>query len=145
MNFFIWLHLEINSSRKSTVDVGSTFAIINFSTRQRLHCFVTNNGWTCENISLIILNLSFYSFRSGIYFAIAYFFHVLFLNDTVQMLFRVFFASLVIRVGIGGSHFAKREGILSFCEALYKRNNKNTKLSISFLAPKFHFVRITFK
>ena len=32
-------------------------------------------------------------------------------------------------------HFAKCEGILSFCEALSWRNNRNVKLSISFLAP----------
>ena len=48
------------------------------------------------------------------------------------------------RIRISGSHFAKCEGILSFCEALSQRN-KNVKLSISFLAPKFHLVTIIFK
>ena len=49
------------------------------------------------------------------------------------------------RVRISGLHFAKCEGIISFWEALSKRNNKNTRLSISFLAPKFHLVTIIFK
>ena len=49
------------------------------------------------------------------------------------------------RIRISGSHFAKCEGILSFCEALSQRKNKNTKLSISFLVPKFHLVTIIFK
>ena len=43
----------------------------------------------------------------------------------------------LLRVRISGSHFAKCEDILSFCEALPHRNNKNAKLSLSFLAPKF--------
>ena len=46
---------------------------------------------------------------------------------------------------IDGSHFTKCKGILNFCEALSQRNNKNAKLSISFLAPKFHLVTIIFK
>ena len=49
------------------------------------------------------------------------------------------------RVQISGSHFAKCEGIQSFCNALSQRNNKNAKLSISYLAPKFHPVTIIFK
>ena len=44
-------------------------------------------------------------------------------------------------VRISGLHFPKCEGILSFCEALSQRN-KNAKLSISFLAPKFHLEAI---
>ena len=49
------------------------------------------------------------------------------------------------RVQISSSHFAKYEGILSFCEALSQRNNKNAKLSILFFAPKFHLVTVIFK
>ena len=49
------------------------------------------------------------------------------------------------RVQISGLHFAKCEGIQSFCNALSQRNNKNAKLSILFLAPKFHPVKIIFK
>ena len=37
------------------------------------------------------------------------------------------------RVRISDSHFAKCEGISSICEAFSQRNNKNAKLSISFL------------
>ena len=39
----------------------------------------------------------------------------------------------------------KCKGILSFSEALSQRNNKNVKLSILFLAPKFHSETIIFK
>ena len=49
------------------------------------------------------------------------------------------------RVRISGSHFEKCEGILGFCEELSQRNNRNAKLSISFLVPKFHLVTIIFK
>ena len=46
------------------------------------------------------------------------------------------------KVRISSSHFAKCKGILSFCEALSQRNNKNAKLNISFLAQKFHLETI---
>ena len=49
------------------------------------------------------------------------------------------------REQISGLHFTKYKGILSFCESLFQRSNKNAKLSISFLAPKFHLVTIIFK
>ena len=49
-----------------------------------------------------------------------------------------------IRVRISGSRFAKCESILSFCEASSLRNNRNAKLNISLLAPKFYFVIIIF-
>ena len=49
------------------------------------------------------------------------------------------------RVRISGLHFAKCEDILSLCEALFQSNNKNAKLSISFLAPKFLLLTIIFK
>ena len=39
----------------------------------------------------------------------------------------------------------KCKGILNFSEALSQRNNKNVKLSILFLAPKFHSETIIFK
>ena len=46
------------------------------------------------------------------------------------------------RLQISGLHFTICE---SDCKALFHRNNKNAKLSISFLAPKFHLVTIIFK
>ena len=49
------------------------------------------------------------------------------------------------RVRISSSHFAKCENILSFYEALFQSKNKNAKLSISFLAPKFLLLTIIFK
>ena len=53
--------------------------------------------------------------------------------------------TVLIRVRISGSHFAKCEGVISFCEALSQRKNKNKKLSIHFLVSKFHLVTILFK
>ena len=43
------------------------------------------------------------------------------------------FAIIMFRVRISGSHFIKCESISSICEAFSQRNNKNAKLSISFL------------
>ena len=49
------------------------------------------------------------------------------------------------RVQISDSYFAKYKGVISFYKALSQRNNKNTKLGSSLLAPKFHLVTIILK
>ena len=48
------------------------------------------------------------------------------------------------RVRISGLHFTKCKSILNFCKALSQGNNKNGKLSILLLAPKFHLVTVIF-
>ena len=48
------------------------------------------------------------------------------------------------RVWISSLHFTNCEGILSFCKALSQRNNKNAKLSVLFLASKFHLTTVIF-
>ena len=53
--------------------------------------------------------------------------------------------AIIWRVQISCWYFAKFESILSFCDALSLKNNKNAKLVILFLAPKFHLVTIIFK
>ena len=52
---------------------------------------------------------------------------------------------LMLWLRISSSHFAKWEGILSFCKAFFQIKNKNYKLSISCLAPKFYLVTIIAK
>ena len=53
-----------------------------------------------------------------------------------------FLTSQKPRVQISNSHFAECEGIVSFCEALSQEKNKNAKLSILSLVPKFHLTII---
>ena len=54
--------------------------------------------------------------------------------------------SINCRVWISSSHFPKCKGIhLSFWKTLSRRNNKNAKQRISFLALKFHLITIIFK